>query len=134
MGTVLLDLSKAFDCIPHEGTKVFLPPVKSFRLGLNSVYFGGSILWNNLPSSIIKSQTINEFKAKLKNLENNHCTCGACCWDVFIFFNFYKKLLHFPFIYSNFQLFGFYGYPVDANCSSQCARDISNLTICLCVK
>ena len=30
--------------------KVFLPPVKSFRLGLNYLRFRGSILWNNLPS------------------------------------------------------------------------------------
>ena len=62
----------------RKGTKVFLPPVKSFRLGLNSVHFRGSILWNNLPSSIKNSQTINEFKVKLKNLGNIHCTCGVC--------------------------------------------------------
>ena len=65
--------------IPYDlrkGTKVFLPPVKSFRLGLNSVHFRGSILRNNLPSSIKKSQTINEFKAKIKNLGSIHCTCG----------------------------------------------------------
>ena len=43
-------------------TKVFLRPVKSFRLGLNSVHFRGSILWNNLPSSIKNSQTINDSK------------------------------------------------------------------------
>ena len=43
--------------IPYDlqkGTKVFLPPVKLFCLGLNSVHFRGSILWNNLPSSIKK--------------------------------------------------------------------------------
>ena len=64
--------------------KVFLPPVKSFRFGMNSIHFRGSTLWNNLPSSIknqtislIKSQTINEFKVKLKNLGNIHCTCGV---------------------------------------------------------
>ena len=74
----------------RKGTKVFLPPVKSFRLGLNSVHFRGSILWNNLPSSIKNSQTINEFKVKLKNLGNIHCTCGVCRWDVFIIFNFLK--------------------------------------------
>ena len=62
----------------RKGTKVFLPPVKSFRLGLNSVHFRGSILWNNLPSSIKNSQTINEFKVKLKYLGNIHCTCGVC--------------------------------------------------------
>ena len=62
----------------RKGTKVFLQPVKSFRIGLNSVYFRGSILWNNRPSSSKNSQTINEFKTKLKNLGNIHCTCGVC--------------------------------------------------------
>ena len=60
----------------RKGTKVFLLSFKSFRLGLISVHFRGSILWNNLPSSIKNSQIINEFKTKLKNLGNIHCTCG----------------------------------------------------------
>ena len=60
----------------RKGTKVFLPPFKSFHLGLISVHFRGSILWNNLPSSIKNSQNINEFKAKLKNLGNIYYTCG----------------------------------------------------------
>ena len=67
--------------IPYDlrkGIKVFLPPVKLFRFGLNSIHFRGSILWNNLPSSVKNSQTINEFKVKLKNLGNIHCTCGMC--------------------------------------------------------
>ena len=54
--------------IPYDlrkGIKVFLPPVKLFRLGLNCVHFRGSILWNNLPSSIKNSETITFFKAKL---------------------------------------------------------------------
>ena len=59
--------------------KVFLAQVKSFRLGLNSIHFRGSILRNNLASLIKNSQTINEFKGKLKNLGNIHCTCGVCC-------------------------------------------------------
>ena len=65
--------------IPYDlrkATKVFQLPVKSFRLGLNSVHFRGSILWDNSPIKI--SQTINEFKAKLKNMGNIHCTCGLC--------------------------------------------------------
>ena len=36
-------------------TNVFQPPVKSFPRGLDSVNFKGSILWNNLPSSIKNS-------------------------------------------------------------------------------
>ena len=62
----------------RKGIKVFLPPVQSFRFGLNSIHFRGSILWNNLPSSMENSQTINEFKVKLKNLGNIHCTCSVC--------------------------------------------------------
>ena len=65
-------------CNFRNGIKVFLPPVKSFRFGRNSIHFRGSIIWNNLPSSIKNSQTINEFKVKLKNLGNIHCTCGVC--------------------------------------------------------
>ena len=66
--------------IPYDlrkGIKVFLPQFKSFRFDLNSIRFRGSILWNNLPSSIKNSQTINEFKVKLKNLGNIYCTCGV---------------------------------------------------------
>ena len=63
----------------RKGIKAFLPPFKLFRFGLNSsIHLRGSIQWNNLPSSIKNSQTINEFKVKLKNLGNIHCTCGVC--------------------------------------------------------
>ena len=63
--------------IPYDlkkGTKVFLRKDTPFRFGL--VHFRGSILWYKLTSSIKNSQTINEFKTKLKNLGN--CTCGVC--------------------------------------------------------
>ena len=43
--------------IPYDlriRTKVFLPLVESFCLGLNSAHVRGSILWNNLASSIQK--------------------------------------------------------------------------------
>ena len=68
-------------CDLRKGIKVFLPPVKLFRSGLTSTHFRGTVLWNNLPSSIKNSQTINEFKVKLKNLENIHCTCGVAYAD-----------------------------------------------------
>ena len=63
----------------RKGTKVFLSPVKSFRLGLNYVHFRESILRNNLPSSIKNSQTIKGFKAKLKSLGNIHCEIFYAC-------------------------------------------------------
>ena len=81
----------------RKETKVFLPPVKSFRLGLNFVHFRGSIQWNNLSSSIKNSQTVNEFKAKLKNLGNIHCRCGVV-ETFFIIFNI-LKFLSFFFMY-----------------------------------
>ena len=39
----------------RKGTKAFLTPVKSFRLGLSSVHFRESVPWNNLPPSINNS-------------------------------------------------------------------------------
>ena len=100
--------------IPYDlrkRTKVFLPPVKSFRLGLNSVHYSGSIPCNYLSSSIKNSQTINEFKAKLKNLGNSH-------------FLLFPKYL---FIYSYVLIIWF----LDASCSSHCAMDISSLIFSL---
>ena len=67
--------------IPYDlrkGIKVFLPPVKSFRLSLNSVHFRGASCRITFFRQLKNSQTINEFKAKLKNLGNIHCTCDVC--------------------------------------------------------
>ena len=81
--------------IPYDlrkGTKLLLPPVKSFDLGLNSAYFRGSILRDSLLSSIENSRTINEFKAKLKNVRmlTVHVVCVV---ETFLtFFNFLKFL------------------------------------------
>ena len=43
------DLCKKIPYDLRKGIKAFQPPVKSFRFGLNSIHFRGSILWNNLP-------------------------------------------------------------------------------------
>ena len=79
----------------RKGTKVFLPQVKSFRYGLNSVHFRGSILWNKLPSSIKNSQTINEFKAKLKKLGSIRCTYSVCVVETFFYIFQLFKVLNF---------------------------------------
>ena len=62
----------------RNGSKLVLPPAKSSKHGINSLVFRGSLLWNNLPSSIKSSETINEFKYKLRNLEKIHCSCNVC--------------------------------------------------------
>ena len=79
----------------RKGTKVFLPQVKSFRYGLNSVHFRRSILWNKFPSSIKNSQTINAFKAKLKKLGSIHCTCSVCVVETFFYIFQLFKVLNF---------------------------------------
>ena len=49
-----------------------LPRAKSHRFGINSLRFRESMLWNNLPFSVKKSETLTKFKNKLKTLRNIH--------------------------------------------------------------
>ena len=42
--------------------KLYLPTVNTIRSGLNSLIFRGSLLWNNLPTSIKISQSLADFK------------------------------------------------------------------------
>ena len=64
----------------RRGDLLLLPPAKSTRYGVNSLAFQGSLLWNNLPSQVKESQTLDEFKNKIKNLRSIHCTCTLCRW------------------------------------------------------
>ena len=57
---------------------LLLPPAKSTRYGFNSLAFRWSLLWNNVPSQVKESQTLEEFKARIKNLRSIHCTCTVC--------------------------------------------------------
>ena len=56
------------------GDIVYLPPVRSSCYGVNTLAFRGSLLWNNLQSDIKQSTNLEEFKLKLSNLGNIHCT------------------------------------------------------------
>ena len=41
--------------VPYDlrsGEKLYLPTVNTTRYGLNSLIFRGSLLWNNLPTSL----------------------------------------------------------------------------------
>ena len=62
----------------RRGDLLYLPPARSTRYGINSLAFRGSLLWNNLPSHVKASQTVKEFKIKIKNLRYIHCTCTVC--------------------------------------------------------
>ena len=57
------------------GDIVYLPSVRSSCYGVNTLAFRGSLLWNNLQSDIKLSTNLEEFKLKLSNLGNIHCTC-----------------------------------------------------------
>ena len=62
----------------RKGDIVFLPFARSCCYGINSLTFRGSLLWNSFPCNVKQSHNLEEFKLKLKNLGNIHCTCVAC--------------------------------------------------------
>ena len=62
----------------RQGDLLFLPPAKSFCHVVNSLGYRGSLLWNNLAPQIKESQTLEEFKNRIKNLRSIHCTCTVC--------------------------------------------------------
>ena len=67
--------------IPYNLRRVhllLLPPAKSTRYGVNSLAFQGSLLRNNLPHQVKESQTLEEFKNRIKNLNFIHFTCTFC--------------------------------------------------------
>ena len=57
----------------RRGDLLLLPPAKSTRYGVNSLAFRRS-----LPSQVKESQTLEEFKNRIKNLRFIHCTCTVC--------------------------------------------------------
>ena len=73
-----LDMDVCFKNGNKNGNSLQLSHVKSYRFGINSLRFRGSMLWNNLPFSVKNSETLTDFKNKLKTLENIHCTCEVC--------------------------------------------------------
>ena len=64
----------------RKGDIVNLPPVRSSCYGINSLALRGRLLWNSLPSYVKQSHNLEEFKLKLRNWGNIHCTCVACRW------------------------------------------------------
>jgi len=62
----------------RRGEVLCLPKANSSYYGIHGFHFRGSILWNNLPSQIKSSRTVNEFKRSLKALGNIPCLCLIC--------------------------------------------------------
>ena len=62
----------------RNGYALKLPSTNSTYYGINSVLFRACLLWNQLQLSINQSQSLREFKSKMKALRNIACTCKIC--------------------------------------------------------
>ena len=62
----------------QNGCALKLPLGNSTYYGINSVLFKACLLWNRLPLSVKQSQSLLEFKSKMKALRNIVCTCAIC--------------------------------------------------------
>ena len=60
------------------GEKLYLSTVNTTHYGLNSLFFRGSLLWNNLPTSNKISQSLADFKNNLRDFGKFHRTCVVC--------------------------------------------------------
>ena len=56
---------------------LFLPPVKTFRYGVNSIHFRSCVIWNSLPAEIKTVKSLNSFKSKLRSIQIK-CNCSVC--------------------------------------------------------
>ena len=62
----------------RKGPFLGLPKARSFYYGTNAVHFRGSLIWNN-PSAVVKSSnSLFEFKNKIKNIGYIDCGCLLC--------------------------------------------------------
>ena len=55
-----------------------LPKALTTSLGINSIYFRGSILWNGTPDVIKSSNTVFAFMKNIKNWSGEFCNCSIC--------------------------------------------------------
>ena len=62
----------------RNGPLLRLPVAKSTSYGINSVLFRACLLWNSLPQSVKYSESILEFKTKMKDVGNFDCSCILC--------------------------------------------------------
>ena len=54
------------------------PRTQSTYCGTNAVQFRDSLVWNNLPTEVKSSNSVFDFKTKVKNPGNIDCGCFIC--------------------------------------------------------
>ena len=62
----------------RSGQQLTLPPTKTVKFGTHSISFMGSFLWNRLPKTIKDSNSVTQFKSRLKEHSNKCCICLIC--------------------------------------------------------
>ena len=50
-----------------------IPSARSTYYGTNSIHFRACLLWNKLPNTLKESQSLPEFKYKIKTIGNIYC-------------------------------------------------------------
>ena len=61
----------------RKGSILNLPRTQSTYFGTNAIHFRGSLIWNNLPAKVKSSNSVFEFKTKIKNLGNIDCASNV---------------------------------------------------------
>ena len=62
----------------RSGNSLKIPSTRSKRYGTNSIVFRACLVWNKLPLSVKQSQSLIEFKYKIKALKRINCSCKIC--------------------------------------------------------
>ena len=62
----------------QNGIFLKIPSARSTRYGTNSILFRACLVWNKLPLSVKLSQSLIEFKSKIKVLKKINCFCKIC--------------------------------------------------------
>ena len=62
----------------RTGEKCYLPKTNTTSYGVNTLIFSRSFLWHTFPNSIEISQSLIEFKTKLRHFVVFQCTCIKC--------------------------------------------------------
>ena len=62
----------------RNGSTLKIPSAPFTYYGANSIHFRACLLWNKLPNSSKESQSLPEFKYKIKAIGKISCYCTIC--------------------------------------------------------
>ena len=62
----------------RNGSVLKIPPTRSTYYGTNSIHFRACLLWNKLPKALKESQSLSEFKYKIKTIGKIDCCYKIC--------------------------------------------------------